>query len=160
MGSDGAKPWGTAARKGDSDPRCAATRTRIYLLDEEQRQVAPGGPAVIGADGTREDVPALAFQAVRHVLDAFRAGRAVKITPLRHELPIDEAADAIAMGRDDLRANVAEGAVRFRSTPCVDCVQLADVIKWDTSDARHGARFSTSTWARTREVTQRDAGRQ
>lgn len=60
-----------------------------------------------------------------------RAGRGVKITPLRPELPIDEAADAIGMGRDDLRKYVAEGAVPFRSTEYVDWVQLADIINWN-----------------------------
>lgn len=60
-----------------------------------------------------------------------RAGRAVKITPLRPELPIDEAADAIGMGRDDLRKHVAAGEVPFRSSQYVDWVQLADIINWD-----------------------------
>ena len=119
---------GTAAGDGDSDMRWAATDSRIYLLDEDERHTVRGGPAVIGADGTREDIPPLVFEAVQHVVEAFRSGRAVKITPLRHELPIDEAADAIGMGRGDLRRNVAKGAVPFRSTEYVDWVQLADVI--------------------------------
>jgi hypothetical protein len=107
------------------------TDSRIYLLDSDERQVVPGGPAVVGPDGTREEIPPLVFEAVQHVLAAMRAGRGVKITPLRPELPIDEAADAIGMGRDDLRKYVAEGAVPFRSTQYVDWVQLADVINWD-----------------------------
>jgi hypothetical protein len=56
---------------------------------------------------------------------------AVKISPLWPELPIDEAADAIGMARDDLRAYVAEGAVPFRSSEYVDWVRLAEVIAWD-----------------------------
>jgi hypothetical protein len=62
------------------------------------------------------------------VIDAMRAGSAVKVSPLRTELPIDEAADTIGMARDDLRAYVAEGAVPFRSTQSVDWVNLATVI--------------------------------
>jgi hypothetical protein len=46
-------------------------------------------------------------------------------------LPIDEAADAIGMRRDDLRAYVAEGAIPFRSSEYVDWVRLADVIDLD-----------------------------
>jgi len=84
----------------------------------------------------REEIPALVFEAVQHVLAAMRAGRGVKITPLRPELPIDEAADAIAIGRDDLRKAVAEGAVPFRSTEYVDWVRLADVIEWDNQRRR------------------------
>ncbi len=96
----------------------------------------PGGPAIVGPDGVREEIPALAFEAIQHVLAAMRAGRGVKITPLRPELPIDEAADAIAIGRDDLRKHVAEGAVPFRSTEYVDWVRLADVIEWDNQRRR------------------------
>jgi hypothetical protein len=107
------------------------TDSRIYLLESDERAVVPGGPAVIGPDGRREDIPPQVFRVLQHVLEAMRAGRAVKITPLRTELPIDEAADAIGMARDDLRAYVAEGAVPFRSTQYVDWVQLADVIEWD-----------------------------
>ncbi|MEU4295176.1 hypothetical protein AB0E63_43740 [Kribbella sp. NPDC026596] len=56
---------------------------------------------------------------------------AVKISPLRPEPPIDEAADAIAMGRDDFRSYVADGAVSLRSTEYVDWVRLDEVIAWD-----------------------------
>ncbi|ONI76692.1 hypothetical protein BWI15_05210 [Kribbella sp. ALI-6-A] len=83
---------------------------------------------MVGPDGVREDIPPLVFDAVRQVIDAMRAGRAVKISPLRTELPIDEAADAIGMARDDFRAYVAEGAIPFRSTDSVDWVDLATVI--------------------------------
>lgn len=107
--------------------------SRIYLLDSDERQVVPGGPAVIASDGTREEIPLQVFRAVQHVLEAMRAGQGVKITPLRPELPIDEAADAIGMGRDDLRRFVAEGAVPFRSSEYVDWVRLADVIRWDNA---------------------------
>jgi hypothetical protein len=104
---------------------------RIYLLDPDERQISPNGPAVIGPDGVRQDVPPLVFKAIQHVIEAMRAGMAVKIAPLRPELPIDEAADAIGMGRDDLRAYVAEGAVPFRSSEYVDWVRLDQLIEWD-----------------------------
>lgn len=107
------------------------TDSRIYLLDEDDRRTTPGGPAVIGPGGEREDIPPAVFQVIQHVLEAIRAGRAVKISPLRPELPIDEAADAIGMRRDDFRAYVAEGAIPFTSTQYVDWVRLADVIEWD-----------------------------
>lgn len=109
----------------------ATTDSRVYLLDDEDRRIVPGGPAVIGPDGQREDIPPAVFRVIQHVLAAMRAGRAVKVVPLRPELPIDEAADAIGMRRDDLRAYVAEGAIPFRSTEYVDWVRLADVIDLD-----------------------------
>jgi hypothetical protein len=63
------------------------------------------------------------------MLEAMRAGQEVKIVPLRPELPIDEAAAAIGMRRDDLRKYVAGGAVPFRSSEYVDWVRLADLIE-------------------------------
>jgi hypothetical protein len=74
------------------------TDSRIYLLDVDESRAVPGGPPVLGPDGVPRAIPTLVFDAVQHVLAAMRAGRAVKITPLRPELPIDEAADAIAIG--------------------------------------------------------------
>ena len=103
----------------------------IYLLDEDQRQTSPEGPAVIDADGRRQDLPPLVYKAISHVIEAMRAGKAVKIVPLRPELPIDEAADAIGMARDDLRRFVAEGAIPFRTTEYVDWVRLDQLIAWD-----------------------------
>lgn len=104
---------------------------RIYLLDDDERHTAPDGPAVIRPDGVREEIPPQVYRAVAHVLDAMRAGKAVSVAPLRKELPIDEAADAIGIGRDDLRKHVAAGEIPFRSSEYVDWVQLADVIRWD-----------------------------
>lgn len=105
--------------------------SRIYLLEEDDPQAIPDGPAVIGPDGVREGIPPLVYRAVWHVVEAMRAGQAVKVVPLRPELPIDEAADAIGMGRDDLRKYVGAGEIGFRSTQYVDWVQLAEVIEWD-----------------------------
>ncbi|MEV4261501.1 hypothetical protein [Kribbella sp. NPDC049584] len=111
---------------------------RIYLLDDDEPQVVPEGPAVIRTDGVREEIPPVVYQAVWHVVQAMRAGQAVKVVPLRTELPIDHAADAIGIGRDDLRKHAADGNILFRSTEYVDWVQLADVIRWDSE--RRGRR--------------------
>jgi hypothetical protein len=73
------------------------------------------------------------YRAVQHALEAMRAGQAVKVVPLRTELPIDEAADALGVGRDVLRKHVAKGEIPFRSSEYVDWVQLADVINWDNA---------------------------
>jgi hypothetical protein len=114
-----------------------ADSARIYLLSDDEGRVSPTGPAVIDADGVRQELPPLVFKAVEHVIEAMRAGMAVKVSPLRHELPIDEAAHAIGMANDDLRAYVAEGAIPFRSTESVDWVRLEDVIEFDRRRREH-----------------------
>jgi hypothetical protein len=47
-------------------------------------------------------------------------------------LPIDEAAGAIEMTRDELRHYVSKGEIPFRSTEYVDWVNLADVLAFDS----------------------------
>jgi len=71
-----------------------------------------------------------------HVVEAMRAGRAVKVIPLRPELPIDEAADAIEIRSDILRKYVADGTIPFRSTDYTDWVRLADVIAFENERSR------------------------
>jgi hypothetical protein len=115
--------------------------SRIYLLSEGERQVSPNGPAVIGPDGVRQDIPPLVFKAVTHVIEALRAGNAVKVVPLRSELPVDEAAAAIGMDALDFRSYVADGEIPFRSSEHVDWVRLEDVLGFDRrlSEQRHRA---------------------
>jgi hypothetical protein len=118
-----------------------ADTSRIYLLSEGERQVSPDGPAVVGPDGVRQDIPPLVFKAVMHVIEAMRAGKAVKVTPLRPELPVDEAAAAIGMDALDFRSYVSDGEIPFRSSEYVDWVRLQDVLDFDRrlSEQRRGA---------------------
>jgi hypothetical protein len=107
------------------------SQSEVFLLSDADRRLVPGGPALAGPDGNRYEIPPKVFEAMRFVEEAMRQGFAVQITALRHELPIDEAAGAIGMARDDLRAYVAEGAVPFRSTEYTDWVRLADVLAFN-----------------------------
>lgn len=43
--------------------------SRIYLLADENYEVAPDGPAIVRPDGVREVIPPVAFHAIRHVVD-------------------------------------------------------------------------------------------
>lgn len=56
----------------------------------------------------------------------------MQITPLRPELPIDAAAGAIEMSRDELRHYVSKGEIPLRSSEYVDWVNLADVLAFDS----------------------------
>jgi len=103
-------------------------RSEIYVLGDEDRQLAVGGPALIAPDGSRHEVPVRVFEALQLVEATLRSGLPVKITALRDELPIDEAADAIDMASDTLRTFVADGKIPFRSGEHVDWVKLADVL--------------------------------
>jgi hypothetical protein len=103
-------------------------RPEVFLLGEAERRIVSGGPALVGADGDRREVPPRVYEVLRFVEAALRNGYAVQVTPLRTELPIDEAADAVEMDPDELRLHAGRGDIPFRSTQYVDWVQLADVL--------------------------------
>lgn len=107
------------------------SRTEVFLLAEEDRTVVPNGPALLTPDGTRHDLPPKVYEIMQFVEDALKQGYALQITPLRQEVPIDQAADAISMSPDELRQYVGQGEIPFRSTKYVDWVKLSDVLAFD-----------------------------
>jgi hypothetical protein len=108
------------------------SRPEIFLLTESDRVLVPDGPALVGPDGVRRDIPPKVYEVMRFVEAAMLKGYAVQVTPLRTELPIDEAADAIEMDRDELRLYVGRGDIPFRSSEYVDWVKLSDVLALNT----------------------------
>jgi hypothetical protein len=103
-------------------------RPEIFLPADSDRRLVPGGPALVGPDGVQREIPPKVYDAMRFVEAAMLMGYAVEVTPLRVELPIDEAADAIEMDRDELRLYVGRGDIPFRSSKYVDWVKLSDVL--------------------------------
>jgi hypothetical protein len=101
---------------------------QVVLLGNGDRRVVSGGPALVGADGIRRDLPPKVYEVLEFVEAALLEGYAIQVTPLRTELPIDEAADAIEMPREELRLYAGRGDLPFRSSEYVDWVQLADVL--------------------------------
>lgn len=93
--------------------------------------MVPGGPALVGADGSRRDLPPKVYEVMAFVEEALRQGYALQVTPLRQEVPVDEAADAISMSRKQFRQIVGKGEIPFRSSQYVDWVKLSDVLAFD-----------------------------
>jgi hypothetical protein len=104
---------------------------QVYLLTDDERQLVEGGPALIGPDGTRYEVPVRVFEAMQQVESVLRSGRAVQITPLDPELSIAQAADVIDMRPDTLRSHVEKGEIPHRKTEYTTFVRLADVLEFD-----------------------------
>lgn len=107
------------------------SRPEIFLLADSERQLVPGGPALVGPDGIRREIPPRLYEVMRFVEAAMLKGYALQVTPLRHELPIEEAAAAIEMSPDELRQYVGRGEIPFRSSEYVDWVKLTDVLAFD-----------------------------
>lgn len=109
----------------------------IYWLDESERTVTPTGPALVGPNGERQDIPTAVFAALEHVVEAMRRGKAVKVTPLRTDLPVEEAAHAIGLPVDILQKYVDDGTIPHRSTEHYAWVQLADVVAFQGERDEH-----------------------
>lgn len=103
-------------------------RPEVFLLTDEERHLVADGPALTGPDGTQHGIPPKVHAVMKYVEDALRQGYALQIIPRRHELPIDEAADAVSMPREELRLLVSQGEIPFRSSEYVDWVRLSDAI--------------------------------
>jgi hypothetical protein len=107
------------------------SRTEVFLLADDERDLVPGGPALVGADGSRQDIPPKVHEVMAYVEAALRQGYALQITPLRQEVPVDQAADAISMTRRQFRQHVGKGEIPFRTSEHVDWVRLSDVLTFD-----------------------------
>jgi hypothetical protein len=104
------------------------SRPEVFLLADSDRQLTAGGPAIVGPDGERRDIPPKVYEILKFVEATLHQGYGVQITPLRQELPVDQAADAIEMPREELRFFVGRGDIPFRSSDYVDWVKLSDVL--------------------------------
>ncbi|WBQ01829.1 hypothetical protein [Kribbella sp. CA-293567] len=107
------------------------SRTEVFLLTEDERDLVRDGAALVSPDGTRQDIPPKVHEVMAFVEAALRQGYALQITPLRQEVPVDQAADAISMSRRQFRQHVGKGEIPFRTSEYVDWVKLSDVLAFD-----------------------------
>lgn len=63
------------------------SQSEVFLVEDTERQLAPGGPALVASDGSRREIPPRVFEAIEFLEAAMRQGFAVQITALRTELP-------------------------------------------------------------------------
>jgi excisionase family DNA binding protein len=103
----------------------------VYLLDDSERQLIQGGPALIAPDGTRHDIPVRVYEALLEVEQVLRSGKAIQLNALDTEVSIGEAAELIRMHPDTLLKYVQDGTIPSRKTGIVVWVPLADVLEFD-----------------------------
>ena len=112
--------------KGAPPVKILPSDSMVYPLDSGDSESAAA--TLIGPDGLERVVPAQMVDILQFVQAAASQWLAVQVGALRHELPIDEAAAAIGMSRDELRFYVARGDLLFRSTDYVDWVNLVSLL--------------------------------
>ena len=106
------------------------SQSEIFMISGEERRLLPDGPAIVDSTGHRRDVPPKALEALHYVETALREGYAVQVSLLRHELPLREAALAVDLPEDDLRACLPSGDAPLGPDDSSDeWVQLDQVLQ-------------------------------
>ncbi|MEV6286392.1 hypothetical protein [Kribbella sp. NPDC051770] len=105
------------------------SRPEVFMISGEQRRLVADGPAIVDEHGVRLDVPPKALDALRYVEVALREGYAVQITLLPHELRLREAAIALEIPEDELRAYLPAGDVSTGPDDSDEWVQLDQVLQ-------------------------------
>lgn len=103
------------------------SQSEIFMISGEERRLVPGGPAIVDADGHRQDFPPKALDAIRYVETALREGYAVQVSLLKHELPVREAALAADLSEEQVRTCLPAGDVPVGDSD--DWVQLDQVLQ-------------------------------
>ena len=98
-----------------------------------------GGPALLGPDGERLDLPAEVFEILREVVEALSQGLAITIAPHQMILSTSEAADILGVSRPTLVRLLESGDIPFDQPSRHRRVRLADVLAYRERSRRHRA---------------------
>ncbi len=109
------------------DPR----RRHTYFLTDDERTVTPGGPALVGPDGQRLEVPAKVYDALRHVAQAMYDGLGVTVDPAEPLLSVGEASDVIRMPVAALREYIEDGTLPVQDKDGAWHIALPDLLAFD-----------------------------
>ncbi|GAA1517409.1 hypothetical protein [Kribbella lupini] len=105
------------------------SQSEIFMISGEERRLVPDGPAIVDSTGHRRDVPPKALEALHYVETALREGYAVQVSLLRHELPLREAALAVDLPEEELRASLPSAGVPIGPDDSDEWVQLDQVLQ-------------------------------
>lgn len=142
--------------------RAAGTEPATYLLEGSQlaevvdfvAELARRGvtvpepqPALVGADGTRLEVPGPVFEALVHVATAMAQGQGVTVMPLHTLLTTQEAADLLGISRPTLVRLLTEGEIAYEQRGRHRRILLSDLLRYQQR-MRTGRRESLDRMAR------------
>ncbi len=90
----------------------------------------PGGPALVGPDGERLDLPPEVFEILREVVEALAQGLAITIAPHQMVLSTSEAAEILGVSRPTLVRLLESGQIPFEQPGRHRRVRLADMLAY------------------------------
>lgn len=109
---------------GSIDPQ----QRHTYYLSEDERILQPDGPALVGPDGERLELPIKAYEALQHVAQALYRGMGVTVDPRNKVLSFAEASDVLQLPVETLRAYSDEGRLPFHDADEVRGILLTDLL--------------------------------
>lgn len=87
-------------------------------------------PALVGADGTRLEVPAPVFEALVQVATAMARGQGVTVMPQNLLLTTQEAAELLGISRPTLVRLLADGEITYEQRGRHRRITLADLLAY------------------------------
>lgn len=134
----------------------AAVDARTYLPDQEHeaeildfiaalersgQSAAEQRPAIVGADGTRHEIPNSMVDVLRQVAEALSAGMGVNVAPLNAMLTTQEAADFLGISRPTLVRILERGEIPMEQPGRHRYVRLSDLLAYqrESREARRQA---------------------
>jgi len=142
--------------------QAAGTEATTYLLEGDQiaevvdfvAELARRGvavpvpePALVGADGSRLEVPAPVFNALVQVATAMARGQGVTVMPLSALLTTQEAADLLGISRPTLVRLLTDGEIAYEQRGRHRRVLLSDLLAYQDR-MRRERRQSLESMAR------------
>jgi excisionase family DNA binding protein len=98
-----------------------------------------GGPALVGPDGERLDLPPEVFEILREVVGALAQGLAITVAPHQMILSTSEAADILGVSRPTVVRLLEAGEIPFEQPGRHRRVRLADVLAYRQRISRQRA---------------------
>ena len=115
------------------DPIAASDPEETRALKEIERLLAQNRPAkasLVGPDGTRLDLPAPLYTALRQIIPYLLRGDAVSLVPVHQQLTTQQAADFLNMSRPHLVKLLSEGVLPYTRVGSHRRLYFRDVVEY------------------------------
>lgn len=114
----------------------AAVVDFVAVLERRGVAVPAPQPALVGADGTRVEVPAPVYDALLQVASAMAHGQGVTVIPRSALLTTQEAADLLGISRPTLVRILEDGELPHEQRGRHRRVMLGDLLKYQENMRR------------------------
>ena len=109
----------------------------VRALQASGRGVPEARPALLGADGSRHEIPQPIYEALRQVADALVDGMGVTVAPRSARLTTQEAAEFLGVSRPTLVRMLERGDLPMEKPGRHRYVRLDDLVAYQAARRMH-----------------------